>query len=70
LWGEATGPNGAIARARLEAPDGYTLTALTAVEAARRLLGGKLTPGFQTPSGAFGPDFILGFPRTQRADLP
>ncbi|MEX2181026.1 MAG: saccharopine dehydrogenase NADP-binding domain-containing protein [Gemmatimonadaceae bacterium] len=70
LWGEATAANGRAVRASLEAPDGYTLTALTAVEAARRVLGNGIAAGFQTPSRAFGPDFILGFPRTQRVDLP
>lgn len=70
LWGEAMDPNGRVVRTRLVAPDGYSLTAMTAVEAARRVLAGNVTPGFQTPSRAFGADFVLGFPNTERHDLP
>jgi short subunit dehydrogenase-like uncharacterized protein len=70
LWGEVMDPNGQVARTRLVAPDGYSLTALTAVEAARRVLAGAVSAGFQTPSRAFGADFILSFPNTGRTDLP
>lgn len=70
LWGEVVDPMGQVARARLVAPDGYTLTAMTAVGAARRLLAGSVAVGYQTPASAFGPDFILEFPRTEREDLP
>ena len=70
LWGEATEPNGAAVRTRLVAPDGYTLTALTAVAAVRRVLAGGVPTGFQTPSMAFGADFILEFPLVEREDVP
>ncbi len=69
LWGEVTDAKGGAARARLVAPEGYTLTAMTAVAAAERILGGGITTGFQTPSRAFGPDFILEFPGVTREDL-
>lgn len=69
LWGEVRDGAGKLARARLVAPDGYTLTAMTAVGAAQRLLAGGIAMGFQTPSSAFGKDFILNFPRTSREDL-
>jgi len=45
---------------RLRTPDGYTLTALTAVAIVEKVLAGQLTPGFQTPSLAYGPDLIIG----------
>jgi short subunit dehydrogenase-like uncharacterized protein len=70
LWGEASNAAGEVVRARLVAPDGYTLTALTAVAAAERCLAGKAVPGFQTPSRAFGADFILEFDDVTREDLP
>jgi short subunit dehydrogenase-like uncharacterized protein len=35
-------------------PEGYSFTALAAVECARRALAGELRPGAWTPSGAFG----------------
>lgn len=70
LWGEVKDANGNVMRSLLVAPDGYTLTAMTAVGAAARVLAGTVEPGFQTPSSAFGADFILSFPRTEREDLP
>ena len=69
LWGEAKDASGNVVRSLLVAPDGYSLTAMTAVGAAARVLAGTVAPGFQTPSTAFGADFILAFPRTEREDL-
>jgi short subunit dehydrogenase-like uncharacterized protein len=54
---------------RLLTPEGYTLTAMTSVEIARRTLAGEALPGFQTPSRVFGPDFISGFAGCSREDL-
>lgn len=69
LWGEATHPDGRRVRARMRTPEGYTLTARTSVEIARRALAGELPPGFQTPAGAFGADFVLGFEGVEREDV-
>jgi short subunit dehydrogenase-like uncharacterized protein len=69
FWGEATEPNGREVRSTLVAPDGYTLTARTAVAAVRRVLAGGVPVGFQTPSMAFGADFILEFTHVEREDL-
>lgn len=55
---------------QLETPEGYALTAQTAVEIARRVHAGEVAPGFQTPTSAFGPDFVLGFKGVTRRDLP
>lgn len=60
---------GRRAAARLHTPEAYTLTGLTAAEIARRVLGGWIEPGFQTPGRVFGPDFVLGFPGVVREDL-
>ena len=70
LWGEAHDDRGSRIGSRLRCPEAYTLTAMTAVECARRVLAGEVPPGFQTPSRAFGPDFILGFDGVTREDLP
>ncbi len=56
-------------RSKLRSPEGYHLTMLTATEIAKRILAGNLKPGFQTPSLAYGADFILEFPGTSREDL-
>jgi short subunit dehydrogenase-like uncharacterized protein len=68
LWGEVTDASGAAARARLSAPEGYTLTARAAVEAARRVLAGGVPTGFLTPSLAFGADFVVALPGVTRED--
>ncbi|MEP6691523.1 MAG: saccharopine dehydrogenase NADP-binding domain-containing protein [Gemmatimonadaceae bacterium] len=59
VWGEATNEAGQRVVSRLRAPDGYTLTAQTAVATARRALDGDAPLGFQTPSLAYGADLIL-----------
>lgn len=70
LWGEAWDETGGRVQSRLRTPDGYTLTALTAVAAAEKVLAGGAKPGFQTPSRAFGADFILEIAGVEREDLP
>lgn len=70
LWGEVIDERGARAVSRLKTPEGYTLTALTALEAVKRILGRQAAAGFQTPSLAFGPDFILDIAGTTRTDQP
>jgi hypothetical protein len=52
----------------MKAPEGYTLTALTALAAVERVLGGGVPVGFQTPGRAFGPDFVLSVPGVERRD--
>jgi short subunit dehydrogenase-like uncharacterized protein len=69
VWGEVENAAGQQARARIIGPEGYTLTAHTAVEVLRRVLSGEATPGFRTPSLAFGPDFILTIEGVTREDL-
>jgi short subunit dehydrogenase-like uncharacterized protein len=69
LWGEASDDLGRHAIARLETPDGYNLTAETALRAVERMLAGDFKPGFQTPSLAYGADFILEFDGVHREDL-
>ena len=56
------------AEAWLRTPEGYTLTARTAWAIAERTLAGEAKPGFQTPSMAYGADFILNFEGVERRD--
>ena len=69
LYGEVSDAEGRRARARLRGPEGYTMTARTAVAALEETLAGRATPGFQTPSMAFGADFVLGIEGVTREDL-
>ncbi len=56
-------------RAKLRTPEAYYLTALTAVEIMKRILSAQYKTGFQTPSKAYGADFILQFAGVTREDL-
>ena len=69
LVGVARNENGRTARSRLRTPEGYTLTAETAFDAAWRVAAGEVKPGFQTPSPAFAADYILNFDGVTREDL-
>ena len=69
LVGQARNDEGQTVRSRVRTPEGYSLTAATAFDAACRLIAGEITPGFQTPSRAFGADYILSFDGVVREDL-
>ena len=68
MVGEMRG-NGQVVRAKLRVPEGYRCTALTTVEIMKRILNGDFKAGFQTPSLAYGADFILQFDGVEREDL-
>jgi short subunit dehydrogenase-like uncharacterized protein len=69
LWGQAEDEAGGRAAARMRTPEGYTLTAMTSVEGVRRVLAGDAPAGFQTPSRAYGADWILEFEGVERVDV-
>jgi short subunit dehydrogenase-like uncharacterized protein len=69
LWGEVRDAAGKTCTSRLQAPDGYTLTAQAGVAIAQAALAGSLPPGFQTPAMALGADFVLSLPGVSREDL-
>jgi short subunit dehydrogenase-like uncharacterized protein len=69
LAGVARNEKGESVRSRLTTPDGYALTAMTAVDIAKRAASGAFKLGFQTPSLAYGADYILGFEGVKREDL-
>ena len=66
LWGEVEDSSGKRLSSLLQCPEGYTLTALTAVKIVQKVLAGEYTCGFQTPSKVYGADFILEFPGVVR----
>lgn len=69
FWGEVRNAAGDIVASRLRGPEGYTLTADTAVRCAQRVLAGSAPIGFQTPSRAFGADFVLEADGVIREDV-
>ena len=69
FWGEVSSAAGQKAGARLHTPEGYALTAMTALSSACKALAGNAPAGFKTPSLAYGADFILEFAGVTREDL-
>lgn len=53
---------GERAETRLVTPNGYMLTYLATVDIARRVLEGEWQAGFQTPSLAYGAEYVLSIP--------
>ncbi len=66
LWGEVSDAEGNTAEARIKTPQGYSLTADTAVLIAQKVLAGNAAAGFQTPARAYGADLILEAQGTER----
>lgn len=58
LVAEAGDDRGRRACARLHTPEAYTFTGRSAATVASRVLSGLRRPGFQTPAGLLGPDFV------------
>ena len=69
LWAKAESGQGRVAEAILETPDAYSFTVASSLEIVRRVLNGDVTPGYQTPSTAYGADFIMGFDGVTRKDI-
>ncbi|MHB9880308.1 saccharopine dehydrogenase family protein [Pacificimonas sp. ICDLI1SI03] len=69
LQAEADDANGTTVISRMETPEAYKLTSMTALDIAERLARGEVSPGYHTPSSAFGADYILGFSGVSRTDL-
>lgn len=68
LWGEASDGDGNHVESRLQGPEGYTITAIAALNIAQKILAGNFTPGYQTPAKAYGADLILEIEGTSRQD--
>ena len=59
IYGEVRDAAGRKVVLRLRTPDGYTLTADSAVTATMKVVRGDIGPGAYTPSMAFGADYVL-----------
>ncbi len=69
LWGEASDDKGNRVEARLQGPEGYTLTAIAALKIAGKILAGNFKPGYQTPAKAYGADLVLEIDGAARQDI-
>ncbi len=61
---ELTGKDGKIVKAYVDAPSGYSLTPLSVVAVAHRILNGDFKVGYQSPGSAYGADIINDIPDT------
>ena len=69
LIAEVTNEAGDKMVSRLRTPEGYTLTYLTGLDIAKRVMAGEAKMGFQTPSSVFGVDYITSIEGCVREDL-
>ena len=69
LWGEASDKQGNRVEVRMQTMEAYTLTALTALKIAEKILGGNFCAGFQTPAKCYGADLILEIEGVTREDV-
>jgi short subunit dehydrogenase-like uncharacterized protein len=69
IIGEVTDNHGGRAVSKLRTREGYTFTAQVTVEIMKRILNQDYKIGFQTPSNAYGADFVLELEAVTREDL-
>lgn len=65
-WASARRAGGVPVTVRLHGPEAYTFTARAAVNGLERVRDGTAPPGYQTPSTAFGADFVLDVDGVER----
>ncbi|MCJ9427706.1 saccharopine dehydrogenase family protein [Kordiimonas marina] len=70
LMAEVDGADGQTVRSRLTTPNGYSLTADSAVTCVEKLLAGDTLRGYHTPSTAFGAELIKDIKGCTLEDLP
>lgn len=66
IWGEVRDEEGNVARGELRTIEGYNLTTRSVIKVMQKMQQKPLEKGFLTPSRAFGMDYILEFPDTER----
>ncbi len=69
IYGEVKDVSGKIVAARLRTPEGYTLTAHSALLIVRKVIHGQAEAGYQTPAGLYGPDLVLEIDGVTREDI-
>jgi short subunit dehydrogenase-like uncharacterized protein len=69
VWGEVADERGHVAVSRLHGPEaGLVWTTRAALAVVRKVLAGNVSPGFQTPARAYGPDLVLECEGVTRED--
>ncbi len=70
IWGEATGSDGHVVRARLETPSAHIYTADATLLIARALIDGKTPPGLHLPSAVGGAGLVDNIAGVHWRELP
>ncbi|MCI0468175.1 MAG: hypothetical protein L0Y57_14455, partial [Beijerinckiaceae bacterium] len=70
IWGEASDGRGRRLVIRIHTLNGYSLTVFCALAIAKYVLTHDCPPGFWTPAGLMGEDFILTLPGTSMLTSP
>jgi short subunit dehydrogenase-like uncharacterized protein len=64
VWGEVRNDKGDVAQAKLQCAEGYTLTAISSLIIAKKVLDGNFKSGYQTPAGCYGEKLVEEVPGT------
>jgi len=69
MWGEASDDQGNRVESLQQGPEGYTLTAIAALNIIEKVLAGNLKTGYQTPAKAYGADLVMEIDAVIRRDV-
>lgn len=69
MWGKAWDAEGNEVETRQQCPEGYTITAIAALNITEKVLAGDFKPGYQTPAKAYGADLVMEIDGVNRQDL-
>jgi len=69
MWGEASDREGNRVETHQQCPEGYTITAITALNIAERILADDFKPGYQTPAKAYGANLVMEIEGVARQDI-
>lgn len=70
VWGELNDAEGNVVQARLHGPEaGVIWTSYCALATVKKILSGKIKPGYQTPAKAYGSDLVLDCDGVKRVDI-
>lgn len=67
VWGEASNAKNETVTAHFTCADGYTLTALSSLIIAKKVLEENFNPGYQTPAACYGEELIMEIPGTVKS---
>lgn len=69
ISGEIIGKDGKVIRAMIDAPSGYTLTPISVVAVAHRILKDDFKTGYQSPGSSYGAGILNDLPETYLINL-